>query len=439
MLHLLAPDVLNLILVSAGVHTPDCILQLVCKDCHRASRNVFPRNALAQWRPMNALFATPALVRFLVVDLKCPLQSDFFELAASQQNPRVLDQLCKAKCPMDRRTAENVAKYGRLSWIRKLRDHGLPWSDEVAYFVAKVAAWHGHMNVLKYAIRFLLERGVKLDDGICNEAVKGKQMEALKYLHSQDCCAWTKDTFLHAIITGELHMVRYLYFSDCEVAYDACDFAVEHLDTLKFLLDRGLECDEATFESAAQAGNLEVIRFLDEIECPLNSNATFGAAREDHLEILQYLHETMSFPLTDMEYFAAIEGGGHLRIVQYLYETAKIPVHVEVSAEAALHGHTHIVRYFHDMGECVDYMVMRTAVRANQMEVVQYLNEYGWDDNWGTHAMFDAVQYGRTDILQYLHESDCCFADYEALCEHARDNDQLEAYEYLQRNAWNAS
>ena len=92
------------------------------------------------------------------------------------------------------------------------------------------------------------------------------------------------------------------------------------LELLKWAREeKKCEWDEWTISSAAERGNLEMVKYCVANECPINTLACANAALEGHLEILKYLREEVKAPWTlGTAAFAAL--GGHLHILEYLVE-----------------------------------------------------------------------------------------------------------------------
>ena len=64
-----------------------------------------------------------------------------------------------------------------------------------------------------------------------------------------------------------------------------------NLDVIKYLHENGCPWDEETCWRAAQAGHLDVLKYAHENACPWNWLTCTKAAAGDHLHVLKYAHE----------------------------------------------------------------------------------------------------------------------------------------------------
>ena len=77
--------------------------------------------------------------------------------------------------------------------------------------------------------------------------------------------------------------------------------------------------DERTIISAADQGNLEMVKYCVANECPIDEDACAYAASNGHLEVLKYLREEVKAPW-DWRTATWAALNGHLHILEYLVE-----------------------------------------------------------------------------------------------------------------------
>ena len=92
------------------------------------------------------------------------------------------------------------------------------------------------------------------------------------------------------------------------------------LELLKWIREeKKCKWDERTISTAAEQGNLEMVKYCVANECPISTYACAFAARGGHLECLKYLHEEGKAPW-DLHTASCAAENGHLHILEYLVE-----------------------------------------------------------------------------------------------------------------------
>ena len=127
----------------------------------------------------------------------------------------------------------------------------------------------------------------------CQRAAKTNNLEFLKWAREVKRCAWDKWTIISAASQGDLDMVKYCVDNDCPMNARACAYAAEegHLDVLEYLYEHGCPWNRWTITQAAFQGNLSMVKYCVENNCPMDAYACSCAAEGGHLAILKYLRE----------------------------------------------------------------------------------------------------------------------------------------------------
>ncbi len=146
------------------------------------------------------------------------------------------------------------------------------------------------------------------------------------------------------------------------------------LELLKWAREeKKCEWDEWTIRAAAHHGNLEMVKYCVENECPIEWSACAYAADGGHLECLKYLREEVKAPWDFLTSAWAAESG-HLHILEYLVER-KYDQYSEYACElAAKYGQLDCLKYLRETAKAPwDYYAVREAHENNHPECLQYL------------------------------------------------------------------
>ena len=146
------------------------------------------------------------------------------------------------------------------------------------------------------------------------------------------------------------------------------------LELLKWAREeKKCEWGEGPILTAAQKGNLEMVKYCVANECPIDENACAWAADGGHLECLKYLSEEVEEPWDSLTAEWAAESG-HLHILEYLVERKYDKFDAYACEYAAYHGHLDCLKYLHETAKAPwDYRAVREAHENNHPECVQYL------------------------------------------------------------------
>ena len=101
----------------------------------------------------------------------------------------------------------------------------------------------------------------------CWQVAQTNKLELLKWAREEKKCEWDERTIMTAAEQGNLEMVKYCVANECPI-------------------------DEWTCACAAGYGHLEVLKYLrEEVKAPWDSRTAYWAAQSGHLHILEYLVE----------------------------------------------------------------------------------------------------------------------------------------------------
>jgi len=186
------------------------------------------------------------------------------------------------------------------------------------------------------------------------------------------------------------------YEHEVEEDLDETDFCNRVAETNKLELlkwareEKKCEWDGRTIRTAAEQGNLEMVKYCVANKCPINTRACAWAAENGQLECLKYLREEVKAPWDWLTASWAAENG-HLHILEYLVER-KFGQYSGLACElAAENGHLDCLKYLRETAKWPwNYRAVREAHENNHPECLQYLLDNncplppGWRYEGGT-------------------------------------------------------
>ena len=159
----------------------------------------------------------------------------------------------------------------------------------------------------------------------CWRVAQTKKLELLKWAREEKKCDWGAGTISSAAEQGNLEIVKYCVANECPIDEGACG-------------------------EAATGGHLECFKYLhEEAKAPWGSWTADCAASSGHLHILEYLVER-KYQYNQFNTYACqcVAEYGHLDCLKYLHETAKAPWNYRAVWEAHHNNHTECLQYLLD-------------------------------------------------------------------------------------------
>ena len=163
----------------------------------------------------------------------------------------------------------------------------------------------------------------------CWQVATTNKMKFLKWAREAKQCEWDEKTINTAAEMGNLEMLKYCFSNDCPCDERASflQAAVNgHLDCLRFLFAKVEPSRETEEEAAYQAvcrGHMDILKYLVEerkISGEFKSDCVYNATGYGRLDCLQYLVEEAKAPLNDWQHFAYARYKEHHDCVNYLLE-----------------------------------------------------------------------------------------------------------------------
>jgi hypothetical protein len=176
------------------------------------------------------------------------------------------------------------------------------------------------------------------------------------------------------------------------------------------------------------AGNIEVLKFLREKECPWGARTSTDACRHGQLEVLKWLQKEGC--LCDLDRFLSV-CGDHLDILKWMRETYPGCAFDErVTNKASQKNRLDCLMWLREHGCPWDENVMDHAAGEGNLEILKWARENGCP--WNDDAPECAAITGKLETLQWLHENECPFN--EDVCRQAFEKQHWDCLEYLVDN-----
>jgi hypothetical protein len=222
----------------------------------------------------------------------------------------------KIRCPWDSKTTVAAAENRRWDTLRWAVKHGCPWSKNAASAILT----KNHEEVFS-VLKWAEDRGLEWDDGTFYLAVKHGNVEMLKFLIEKKCPVM-RNPVTQAVIWAPIEVLMYLdelgiEFSGVEICgpaffdYDRpkdcllADWRV--FEILEYALTRGCTWHPKAMSSAATAGNLEFLKFAVDHGAEISNEVIKQALIRGNLEIVQWVHVDLKFPIQAEESQIAAE------------------------------------------------------------------------------------------------------------------------------------
>jgi hypothetical protein len=219
--------------------------------------------------------------------------------------------------------------------------------------------------------------GLLRKEHACEWASSLGYLSAFIWFAHNDCPMRLYNCLLSAVVGGHLNLVKWFDESySVQVGHQElmCCLAASNgrLDVMHWLVETG-RCvgNRDVFASAAEGGNLEIVKLLREKGCPWDVFTCADAAKGGHLEVLKWLH-----------------GEG-------------CPWDNRTSFKAAAYGHLELLKWVRENACPVDWFICAIAVRHGQVEVLRWAREegYGYDE---ALLLEEAGVYGQRDMAEWI-------------------------------------
>ena len=251
----------------------------------------------------------------------------------------------------------------------------------------------------------------------CHKLAQTNKLEFLKWAREEkNCDIWDGKTTIAAIKQGNVEMLKYCLENDCPTSSIVCERAAEdgQLECLKYLHEvagvewEGQKKGGSLAAAAAKNGHLHILKYLVEKDYDIpRPRACDEAAENGHLECLKYLREVAKAPWDKKTVLGAAENA-HLHILKYLVEGRYPYFQASACARTARSGHLECLKYLHEVAKLPwDHETGESAASVGHLHILKYLAErkYSCWLSWGhDRACTLAARAGHLECLKFLRE-----------------------------------
>jgi len=210
------------------------------------------------------------------------------------------------------------------------------------------------------------------------------------------------DVISDAASHGQLEMVKYLHSLGCPLKRDSLYAAASSgdLDTLKYMMvhNPGAKDFPAPYRNPImremKTSNVSIIRVSRIV------------ARHGYLHMIQWIRNAASHRFEILASIMAGEAaqGGHIHVLEWLLEN-KYKFYPGVCSSAALGGQLTTLRWLRSKGYELSIITFGMAARKGNIEIMNFLKEVGCP--WSEKVCALTALGGHLDALRWLRERGC--------------------------------
>lgn len=307
-----------------------------------------------------------------------------------------------------------AAQLGMLGLMKYLRDTGTIWDTGVPLCITSIAAEHGQLDCLKYAV----DSGCELKREASTLAAKQGHTSCLKYVHEKGANIYMNDCE-EAIRNGHVDCVKYMVDSKALNILSPPSVAeipsrLGNLGMLAYLLSVGCQATVGAASAAAAFDQIECLKLLLNAGCPVNAETLYVAVHCGAIECMKFLHNmgcpweetTLHIPNNNWVLSACnnpfISFDVEKQISCFEFAAGNgCPVTSAAYALAIKYGSVYLIEVIQSRGVEMDVMPVKLAVRGRQLECLKYL--LAQNAPCDTEAYIVAVHAKSLKSIEYLH------------------------------------
>ena len=278
------------------------------------------------------------------------------------------------------------------------------------------------INDLIKQIKIIINTPINNLSNICSSH---GYLDLLIYIHKYgNSYYWDIDTFMLAAENGNLECLKYLNENDGGWDHTTCHSAARygHLDCLKYAHENNCPWNE----------DLDNSDYSDEWESDLYEGTCSSAAENGHLDCLKYAHENGCDWYHYTCSFAA--GNGHLECLKYAHRNG-CEWNSYTCESAARNGHLECLKYAHENGCEWNSNSFSEAIKNGHLECAKYIYDKGcYMYDLPSDTFSEAIKNGHLECAKYIYEKGYYISNHlsnDSMCRIAAKNGHLECVKYI--------
>jgi hypothetical protein len=202
------------------------------------------------------------------------------------------------------------------------------------------------------------------------EMLKEKKEDILEWMLENNRV--DKKELLRDGLSEDVNLLEYM-IERCDI--DEHDLMyIFNMESLKFIIDRGLEIPVEILEHTAYEGELEVLRYLvEEKNMELYEEVLKSALENNKLEVIRYLVEEKKMEITDEVLMTC--ACSNVEIMRYIMEKREMSIELELDNDE--NDNMYLLRYFKGIIKVISDNVLNemleTSIENLNMDNVVYL------------------------------------------------------------------
>ena len=247
-----------------------------------------------------------------------------------------------------------------------------------------------------------------------HQAAKKGMLAALKWLRA--LCQPDTDAdwplMRMAAEEGHLQVMQHLRTGPNPASWTtASEYAVEHPECLKWLLDSGSPCHRRVLPLSACRGDLETLRWIHahpKAHCPQpnwNADVTAAAAEGGSQAVLQWLQAPPCSCPWDSSCTMWAAGKGNVPMLQWLWEQ-ECPADSTVTMDAGMCGSLPMLQWLRARNVPWDATLCMSAARRGDVAMLQWARSQNPCCPWDERSCRSAACAPFIDCLQWLRGQD---------------------------------
>ena len=308
---------------------------------------------------------------------------------------KCFQRMIEEKSKYNNNPCKSAAEHGHIECLKKHHKN----MDSTITGVCDIAAENGNIECLKYAH----ENGDIWSDNACVLACESNSLSCLKYLH-ENGCPWKRKVCETASEYDHLQCLIYAHDNGCPWDEFTLYKAIENnnFKCLEFAYEFGCPSDIEMIDTACRSNNIQILKYVHEnMKLPFNIlSCTFCVFKGGKKECLKYVYENGGKLTTNTMQIALENNNGEC--IKYLIEI-NCPMDQYVNIMAVKFCDLDIVKYLYENNIIkLNENYLLKHVLLNKINVLKYVLEKGCP--YSSDIINDIIELDKVGYLKYFQK-----------------------------------